>query len=182
MSFSLLHHTAPAGFSSLLYDHHNLIVVLSPRPHCHGYVVFSSPSLPAQFLSSSFLSHRTAPIMLSSLLHNNHHRYLHGYVVVPSPPSSSPPQFLVVLPPHQEANVIFPALRRCHHNRVHQPTTVTGMLSSLLNHLHHNVFPSLPHFHGYLVYPPSPHRHDYVSSLFHHHHDQKTPEILLGRR
>ena len=26
------------------------------------------------------------------------------------------------------------------------------------------------------------HRHDYVSSLFHHHHDQKTPEILLGRR
>ena len=48
---------------------------------------------------------------------------------------------------------------------VHQPTKVTGMLSSLFHHLHHNfivVFPSLPHCHGYLVYPPSPHRHGYV--------------------
>ena len=48
---------------------------------------------------------------------------------------------------------------------VHQPTTVTGMLSSLFHHLHPNfivAFPSLPHFHGYLVYPPSPHRHGSV--------------------
>ena len=86
----LLYHTAAAAFSSLIYDHHNFIVVLSPRPHFHGYVVFYSPSLPALFLSSSFPSHGTAPIMLSTLLHNHHQSHLRGYVVFPRPPSPSP--------------------------------------------------------------------------------------------
>ena len=48
---------------------------------------------------------------------------------------------------------------------VHHSTTVTGMLSSILHHLHHNfivVFRSLPHCHGYIVYPPPPHLYGYV--------------------
>ena len=109
----LLYQTATAALSSLIYDHHNFIVVLSPRPHFHGNVAFYSPSLPAQFPSSSFLSHRTAPITLSTPLQTTTSA---AFVVVLSSlvrHRHHPHNFLGVLPPHQEANVIF---HRCHHN------------------------------------------------------------------
>ena len=65
-------HTASAVFFSLPYNRHqyNVIVVLSPPTHCHGYAVFTSRSLQAQFLSSPFLSYHTAPTSLSFLLHH----------------------------------------------------------------------------------------------------------------
>ena len=95
--------------------------------------------------------HRTAPIMLSSLLRHCHH----------------PHNFWSSFLHTRRLMLFFTAATTILSSSflAHQPTTVTGVLSSLFHRLNHNfivVFPSLPHCHGYLVYPPSPHRHGFV--------------------
>ena len=91
----LLYHTAAAAFSSLIHDHHIFIVVLSPRPHFQRLrcLLLSIITSTISVVVLPFPSHRTAPIMLSTLLYNHHQRHLLGYVVFPRPPSPSPSQF-----------------------------------------------------------------------------------------
>ena len=166
-------------------------------------------------LSLSSLLDHTVTVTLSSSLHHYQHNFcrrpsfptaqprlcclpfaittshLRGYVVFPPPPSPSPPQCLVVHPPHQKANDIFPLSSPLPPQFYCRPflfttlpqlpvcylpsstTSTTTVLSSFpLCHTATVILSRLLH-HIVMVM---------LSSLLHHHRDQKTPEILLLTR
>ena len=181
----LLYHTAAAAFSSLIYDHHNFIVVLSPRPHFHGNVAFYSPSLPAQFPSSSFLSNRTDPTTLSTLLQTTTSA---TFVVMLSSLARHrhhPHNCLGVLAPHQEANVFFSPLPPQFYPRSFLFTNLPQLLVCYLPSSTTSTTTLLSPFPLYhtstVILSILLHRTVTVllSCLLHLDHDQKTPETYL---
>ena len=117
--------TATIMLSSLLILHHhqhNFAVALhhSTTPPKLCCLHFSTIIITTLWVSSFQLPY-TSMVMLSSLLHHRHR----------------PHNFLVVLSPHQEGNVVFPLLHRCHHNCI-------------------VVLSCPPLYLSYIIFPPPP--------------------------